>query len=245
MIRSILIWVFIGVIHTLIWVMVEIFISLFSHNGRKVHFYCVIPWSKIILWATSVRVEINGLDRIHKEKPSIYIPNHLSFFDIFALLAYLAVDFKFIFKEEIMRVPILGWAIRKAGYISIARSSPAKARRTFRQALDMIKNGTSLVIFAEGTRSKDGHLQPLKRGAFQLAMSSGSPIVPVAIKGSNKIMPKGSFKVRKGSITIQLGRPISTTNYNSKTMPDLIEKVTGCLRKMLEEENRSSLSSIS
>jgi 1-acyl-sn-glycerol-3-phosphate acyltransferase len=236
MIRSILIWVF-GVLHTLIWVMVVAFVSVFSHNGRKVHFYCAVPWARIILWASSVRVQIDGLNTIDKERASIYIPNHLSIFDIFALLAALPVDFKFIFKEEIMRVPMLGWAMRKAGYISIDRSSPAKARRTFKQAVDMIRNGTSLVIFAEGTRSRNGHLQPLKRGAFQLAIASGSPIVPVAIKGSNEIMPRGSFRLKGGSIAIQLGSPISTGTYNRKSMPQLIERVTGSLRKMLEEEH--------
>jgi len=236
MIRSIFIWAIFGVINTLIWALVGIFLSLFSPSGRIVHFYVGVPWSKIILWASGVRVETNGLNKIDKDKAYIYIPNHLSFFDIFALLAGLPVDFKFIFKEEIMRVPILGWAMRRAGYISISRSSPAKARRSVKQAVDMVKNGASLVMFAEGTRSKDGHLQPLKRGAFQLAISSGSPIVPIAIKGSNKVMPKGAFKLKKGFITIQLGTPISTVNYERKTMPELIERVTGSLRTMLEEE---------
>jgi len=181
-------------------------------------------------------VEINGLDIIDKDKTYIYIPNHLSFFDIFALLAYLPVDFKFILKKELMRIPILGWAMRRARYISIDRSSPAKAKSTFKQAVDRIKSGgASIVIFAEGTRSKNGHLQPLKRGAFYLAIESGAPIVPVAIKGTCKIMPKGSFKIKKGSITIKLGRPIETIHYKRQDMPDLIEKVTVCLKSMLEE----------
>jgi len=237
MIRSIFIWIFIGIINTFIWALVGILLSLFSATGRITHFYCGAPWSKIILWGSGVRVEINGLDAIQKEKTYIYIPNHLSFFDIFALLAYLPVDFKFILKESLLRIPILGWTMRRAKYISIDRSSPAKAKSTFKQAVDRIKSGASIVIFAEGTRSKNGHLQPLKRGAFYLAIDSGAPIVPVAIKGTYKIMPKGSFKIKKGSITIQLGRPISTINYSKKTMPDLIEKVTGCLRTMLEEVN--------
>jgi 1-acyl-sn-glycerol-3-phosphate acyltransferase len=236
MIRSIIIWAFIGIINTLIWALVGIFISLVSPTGRAVHFYCAVPWSKIILWASGVRVEIDGLDKIDKEKSYIYIPNHLSFFDIFALLAYLPVDFKFILKQELMRIPILGWAMRRAGYISIDRSSPSKARRTFKQAVERIRSGTSIVIFAEGTRGyDDGHLQPLKKGAFQLAIDSGLPIVPVAIKGSNKIMLKGSFKIQKGLIKIRLGRPISTVNYKKKNISDLIERVTGCLRKILEE----------
>jgi 1-acyl-sn-glycerol-3-phosphate acyltransferase len=238
MIRSIFIWAFFGVINTVIWSLLAIFLSLFSPSGRIPHFYVAVPWSKIILWASGVRVEIHGLNKIDKDKAYIYIPNHLSVFDIFALLACLPVDFKFIFKEEIMRIPILGWAMRRAGYISISRSSPAKARRSVKQAVHMVKNGASLLIFAEGTRSKDGHLQPLKKGAFQLAISSGSSIVPVAIKGSNKVMPKGAFKLKKGFITIQLGTPISTVNYERKTMPELIERVTGCLRAMLEEEHQ-------
>lgn len=240
MIRSIFIWAFVGVINTLIWSLFGIFLSVFSPSGRIVHFYCAAPWSKIILWGSGVRGEIHGLDNINKDKAYVYIPNHMSFFDIFALLAYLPVDFKFIAKAEIMRVPILGWAMRRAGYISIARSSPAKTRRSVKQAVDIVKNGASLLIFAEGTRSKDGHLQPLKKGAFQLAIASGSPIVPVAIKGTNKVMPKGSFKLKGGSITIQLGRPIPTLDYKKRTMPELIERTTACLMSMLEEENQKA-----
>jgi len=235
MIRSIFIWTFIGIINTFIWALFGIFLSLFSATGRITHFYCAALWSKTVLWGSGVKVEINGLDVIDKGKTYIYIPNHLSIFDIFAMLAYLPVDFKFILKKELMRIPILGWAMRRARYISIDRSSPAKAKRTFKQAVDRIKSGASIVIFAEGTRSKDGHLQPLKKGAFYLAIDSGAPIVPVAIKGTYKIMPKGSLEIKKGSITIQLGRPIETIHYKRQNMPDLIEKVTGCLKSMLEE----------
>jgi len=181
-------------------------------------------------------VEISGLSKIDKEKSHIYIANHLSFFDIFSLLAYLPVNFKFILKKELMHIPILGWAMRRAGYISIDRSSPTKAKCTIDRAVDKIKNGASFVIFAEGTRSYDGRLQPLKRGAFHLAIASGSPIVPVAIKGTNEIMPKGSFKIKKGFVTIQLDTPIETINYTKQTMPDLIDRVTNSLRTMLDEE---------
>jgi 1-acyl-sn-glycerol-3-phosphate acyltransferase len=234
MIRSIFLWIFIGIINTLIWALFGILLSIFTSSGRMIHFYCAVPWSKIILWGTGVRVKIHGLESIDRKKSYVYIPNHLSFFDIFSLLAYLPVDFKFILKGELMRIPILGWAMRKAGYIGIDRSSPAKAKSTFKKAVNRIKSGASIVIFAEGTRSKDGHLQPLKRGAFYLATESGTPIVPIAIKGTNTIMPKGSFKLNKGSATIQLGKPIETIHYTSNDMHDLIERVTGCLRSMLE-----------
>jgi len=82
MIRSLFIWTFIGVINTLVWALIGIFLSIFSASGKIVHFYCAVPWSKIILWGSGVRVKISGLDAIQKEKTYIYIPNHLSFFDI-------------------------------------------------------------------------------------------------------------------------------------------------------------------
>ncbi|HUT71078.1 MAG TPA: lysophospholipid acyltransferase family protein [Desulfatiglandales bacterium] len=237
MIRSLFFWVFFGIFNTLFWILFGILLSLFLAGSKTIHFYCAVPWAKIILWGTGVKVEIRGLPSIDRQKTYIFVPNHLSFFDIFSLLAYLSVDFKFILKKELMRIPVLGWSIKRAGYISINRSSPAKARRTFERAVDRIKSGTSLVMFAEGTRGYDGHLQPLKRGAFQLAVASGVPVVPVAIKGTKEIMPKGSFTIRKGSIVIQLGEPIETISYTKQTMPDLIERVSGAITAMLEEQD--------
>lgn len=236
MIKSIIFWIFL-VVHTLMWASFGILLSLFTKDDKIIHFYIAAPWSKIILWVTNVTVEIGGLNELDKDKSCIYIPNHLSYFDIFSLLAYLPVNFKFILKKELMKLPVFNWAVKRAGYISIDRSSPSKARRTFKQAVTMIQAGKSLVIFAEGTRSKSGNLQPLKKGAFQLAIASGVPIVPIAIKGSNNVMKKGDFKIKSGPITIQVGKPISTIGCKLKSMPELIERVTATLREMLEEKN--------
>ena len=235
-IRSLFLWVFFGIVNTLFWILFGILLTLFLASSRTIHFCCAVPWARTILWGTGVKVQIQGLSDIDKQKTYIFIPNHLSFFDIFSLLAYLPVDFKFVLKEELIRIPILGWSMKRAGYISIDRSSPAKARRTLEQAVDRIKRGTSLVMFAEGTRGYDGRLQPLKRGAFQLAMASGVPVVPVAIKGTREIMPKGSFALRKGSIVIQLEDPIETTTYTKQTMPELIERVSGSITAMLKKQ---------
>jgi 1-acyl-sn-glycerol-3-phosphate acyltransferase len=236
MIRSLFLWAFFGIANTLFWILFGILLTLFLASSRTIHFYCAVPWAKTILWGTGVKVQIRGLSNIDKQKAYIFIPNHLSFFDIFSLLAYLPVDFKFILKKELILIPILGWSMKRAGYISIDRSSPAKARRTLEKAVDRIKGGTSLVMFAEGTRGYDGRLQPLKRGAFQLAMASGVPVVPVAIKGTREIMPKGNFTIRKGSIVIQLEKPIETTTYTKQTMPELMERVSGSITAMLEKQ---------
>ncbi|MBW1689777.1 MAG: 1-acyl-sn-glycerol-3-phosphate acyltransferase [Deltaproteobacteria bacterium] len=234
MIRSIAIWT-LGLATTLGWTIIAAVYAAVSTSSKEIHFKCAAPWSRALLRITGVNVYTEGIENIQSTTSYIFIPNHTSFFDIFSLLAYLPVDFKFILKEELMRVPILSWGMRKAGYISISRSSPAKARRTLKGAINMIKKGTSLVIFAEGTRSYDGNLQPLKRGAFQLAMASGVPIVPVAIKGGNEIMAKGSFKLKKGAIRISVAKPISTETYGKEQMPALMGKVAESLRGMLEK----------
>jgi 1-acyl-sn-glycerol-3-phosphate acyltransferase len=231
-IRSIAIWA-LGLAATLGWAIAAVVYAALSASSKEIHFRCAAPWSRALLRIAGVRVYIEGIDLIEAATAYVYIPNHTSFFDIFSLLAYLPVDFKFILKEELMRLPILSWAMRKAGYISISRSSPARARKTLKGAIDMIKKGSSLVIFAEGTRSKDGRLQPLKRGAFQLAMASGAPIVPVAIKGSNEVMAKGSYKIQRGAIRITVAKPIPTKNFRKEQMPALIGRVTESLQAML------------
>jgi len=233
-IRSIAIWA-LGLAATLAWSIVVVIYTAFSASSEQIHFRCAVPWSRSILRISGVKVHTEGIDHIQPTAAYVYIPNHSSFFDIFSLLASLPVDFKFILKEELTGVPVLSWGMRKAGYISISRSSPARARKTLKGAIDMIKKGTSLVIFAEGTRSGDGTLQPLKRGAFQLAMASGAPIVPVAIKGSSDIMAKGSFKLNKGTIRITVADPIPTKYYRKGQMPLLVEKVTESLREMLDK----------
>jgi 1-acyl-sn-glycerol-3-phosphate acyltransferase len=233
-IRSIAIWA-LGLATTLGWAIAAVVYAALSASSKQIHVRCAVPWSRALLRISGVRVYTEGIDQIESATAYVYIPNHMSFFDIFSLLAYLPVDFKFILKEELMRVPILNWGMRKAGYISISRSSPARARKTLKGAIDMIKKGTSLVIFAEGTRSKDGTLQPLKRGAFQLAMASGAPIVPVAIKGSNEVMAKGSYKIKKGAIRITVAKPIPTKNYRKDQMPMLVGRVTESLRAMLDK----------
>jgi 1-acyl-sn-glycerol-3-phosphate acyltransferase len=234
MIRSVAIWV-LGLVATVGGSIVAAAYAAFSVSSEQIHGRCAVPWARALLRISGVRVYTEGTDQLQATTAYVFIPNHTSFFDIFSLLAYLPVDFKFILKEELMRVPILNWGMRKAGYISISRSSPAKARTTLKGAVNMIKDGTSLVIFAEGTRSHDGTLQPLKRGAFRLAMASGVPIVPVAIKGGNEIMAKGSFKVKKGSIRITVAKPIPTKNYRKDQMPTLMGMVTESLRAMLDK----------
>jgi 1-acyl-sn-glycerol-3-phosphate acyltransferase len=200
-------------------------ISVVDKNGRKVHFHCAVPWARTILRVCGIRVNVQGLENVDPNVPRIYMTNHQSFFDIFALLACLPVNFKFILKQELMKIPFLGPAMKKAGYIGIEREDPRKAVLSMKQAADRIRNGASVVIFPEGTRSSDGRLQEFKRGGFNLAIKAGCDIVPIGIQGSFRVAPKGSLRIRRGSFGLRIGRPVSLSGLGKRDIPLLMERV--------------------
>jgi len=223
-------------IHTIVFCVWAFILAPFDKkNGRTIHFYVAVPWAKTILRVCGIRVKRRGVENVNARRPRIYMSNHQSYFDIFALLAYLPVDFKFILKQELMRIPFLGLAMRQAKYIGIQREDPRKAIRSINQAAEKIRNGTSVVIFPEGTRSVDGRLQPFKRGGFNLALKAGCDIVPVTINGSHRIAPKGSLNINKGHFSMHIGKPISVKGFTKKNLTQLMDRVGDAMRNQLGE----------
>jgi 1-acyl-sn-glycerol-3-phosphate acyltransferase len=153
------------------------------------------------------------------------MPNHQSNFDIPVLLGHLTVQFRWLAKMELFKIPIFGHAMRKAGYISIDRKNRESAFKSLAVAAEKIKNGVSVLIFPEGTRSRDGKIQAFKKGGFVMAIDSGVPIVPVTISGTREIMTKGQFRVNSGQIRISIQQPIDTTIYSRDTKEALMERV--------------------
>ncbi|MBW2433993.1 MAG: 1-acyl-sn-glycerol-3-phosphate acyltransferase, partial [Deltaproteobacteria bacterium] len=146
-------------------------------------------------------------------------------FDIPVLLGYLTVQFRWLAKMELFKIPIFGHAMRKAGYISIDRNNRESAFKSLELAAEKIRNGVSVLIFPEGTRSRDGRIQPFKKGGFVMAIESGVPIVPVIISGARAIMTKGKFRVNPGQIRLSIQKPIDTTIYSRDTKEALMERV--------------------
>ena len=206
-----------------------IVLALFGASPRFVHFKLAVPWAKVILKVCGVKVSSEGLERIPKDMPTIFMVNHVSYFDIFVLLARLPVDFKFIVKQELMGIPILGRAMRKAGYIGIEREDPRKALKSMHEAAQKIRSGASVLIFPEGTRSPDGTLQSFKPGGFHLTLKSGCDIIPVTIIGSRGIVPKGSWRINKGLIRLIVGEPIPIQDYSKRNMGEMMERVRSAM----------------
>jgi 1-acyl-sn-glycerol-3-phosphate acyltransferase len=224
-----------GMIRTLcitIWVCVAtlvagtavIVLSFFVRSGNFLHRIAGV-WGRSILAVSRIKVSVKGLSNIDPSSPYIYMPNHQSNFDIPVLLGHLRVQFRWLAKMELFKIPIFGRAMRKAGYISINRYDRESAFESLNVAAEKIKGGVSVLIFPEGTRSRDGKIRPFKKGGFVLAIDSGVPIVPVVITGTRAIMPKGRFRVYPGHVSMVVHKPIETSTYTRKTKEALMENV--------------------
>jgi 1-acyl-sn-glycerol-3-phosphate acyltransferase len=134
-----------------------------------------------------------------------------------------------------MRIPLFGFAMKRARYVAIDREEPRKAVRSINEAVSKIKQGASMLIFPEGTRSEDGKLQPFKTGGFRLALKAGCDVVPVAITNSRNIVPKGSLRINKGTIAMNIGTPISVKDYSKKDMDKLMAQVREAILSQMGE----------
>lgn len=236
MVRSVLLWV--SIVISTVGLSILAFVTFpFDRNGNIVHHYARW-WAKIQLLVSGVRVKVGGLEHLDKERPYIYMSNHQGSYDIFALLSCLPVQFRWIAKKELFAIPILGWAMGAANYISIDRSGRRGALESIERAARKIKGGVSVVIFPEGTRSRDGSIQPFKRGGFTLALKSGVPIIPITINGSRDVMARDSMRVRPGEIRVSVDRAIQTTPFSLRERNVLMEKVRETIEGNLAADGR-------
>ncbi len=232
MIRTILVWSCI-VIDTLIMGSLVMIVYLFDRSGRTGHAVARF-WARVIVWASGVKVRTEGLEHVRGEGPYLFMSNHQGAYDIFALEGHLPFHFKWLAKKELFSIPVLGWAMTAAGYISIDREGTRKTVKAMNEAARKIREGMSLVIFPEGSRSPDGSIQPFKKGGFTLAIKSKVPIIPIAITGSREIMPKGKWTATSGEIRIRIDHPIDLRDYSMKDWRSLMEKVSQRISRNLE-----------
>jgi len=190
-------------------------VSPFDRNGKLFRWFPWI-WAKIILWTFGIRVIVKGLEHIENGKPYIFVSNHASMADIPAVMLALNGNVNIVFKKSLTYIPIWGWALRFGTFIMIDRSNPRDAIHSIDRAAQSIRNGHSVIMFAEGTRTIDGKLQPFKRGAFSLAMKARVSVVPLTINNTFKILPKGSLNVKPTDISMVLEKPINTDRLNGK-----------------------------
>jgi 1-acyl-sn-glycerol-3-phosphate acyltransferase len=192
-------------------------------------------WARAVLRSAGVRLEVRSRAALQPDRPYVFMANHLSTVDIWAVLVAIPVSFRFIAKKQLGAVPFFGWAMRAGRFIFIDRQNAVAARRSIEEAARRIRSGQSVVIFPEGTRSRDGRLASFKKGGFHLALTSGVDIVPVAIRGSDRAMAPGKLLIRCGPVSLEMDDPIPTAGLKPEDRDALVERVRGRIAAMLHE----------
>ncbi len=197
------------IVYTILWGTLGVLIGLVDRSGRGL-IWVARNWIAWVLRSCSVRVIVEGLENVDLRRPQVFMSNHQSVFDIGAIVTTIPVEWRFVAKRELTRIPFFGWAMALGGHVIVDRGNRAQAIASLDRAAGQIARGTNVIIFPEGTRSPTGELRSFKKGGFHLALAAQVPIVPVTVSGSTRITPKRSLRVESGEIKIVYGKPIPT-----------------------------------
>ena len=184
-------------------------ILVFVTEPRTVARFSAIPWARLMAWITPMRVQVEGRENIDPDQSYVLVSNHQSQYDIFVLYGWLGIDFKWVMKKELRKVPGIGIACARLGHIFIDRFNRQEAIAALEGAKARIVDGTSVIFFPEGTRSRDGRLKPFKKGAFRMAVDLGLPILPLTVAGTRDVLPAGTSDLFPGSARLIIHPPVS------------------------------------
>ena len=213
--------------------MATLFTALFTiicfpwKNGAAPHTIQVM-WSRSILWLLLVPIRVTGTENINPKQSYVFVANHQSFLDVFAVYGWLPNYFKWLMKKELRKVPLVGTACVVAGHIFVDRSNPRAALQSVEMIKKELVDGISTVIYPEGTRTKTGEMGRFKPGAFKIAMDLNLPVVPLSLGGFFEAMPSGRAYVNPGSrVTLHIGKPIDISQFTdiNEAMAAVREKV--------------------
>jgi 1-acyl-sn-glycerol-3-phosphate acyltransferase len=199
-------------------------LGIFDKSGNLSHKIAAL-WSKLICQWNGIKVEITGIENVLPDRPQIFIANHQSYYDIFALSGYLAVQLRWVSKAVLFRIPFMGWAMSAAGYISVERNNRRQSYQAFLNTLEAIKAGSSIVVFPEGTRSEKGTIGIFKKGSQLLAQRAKVPIVPITIIGTRDIIRKGSMLIRPKTVRIIISPCITLEGDDTKKGDKILQEV--------------------
>jgi 1-acyl-sn-glycerol-3-phosphate acyltransferase len=197
-------------------------------------------WSRAILGAAGVQLTVKTHTSLDPKTPYVFMANHASASDIFSLFVAIPFPVRMIAKKQLGRIPFFGWAMHAGRFIFIDRQNPIAARRSIDEAARRIQSGQSVLLFPEGTRTRDGNMGPFKKGGFHLAIASGASIVPCGIRGSRAVWPRGSALIHSGAIHVEVGEPISTEGLTDDDRDALLERVRALILEMTTRERELS-----
>ncbi|MCW9097894.1 MAG: 1-acyl-sn-glycerol-3-phosphate acyltransferase [Ignavibacteriaceae bacterium] len=223
------------ILNTIAVCLTIIIISPFDKKGNTVH-YIGKFWSLLNIFLSGTRLTIRGKEKINTNLTHIVMSNHQSLFDVWALIGKIPLQIRWIVKAEIRKIPIFGYTLERMGHIYVDRKKRAAAYISLETAAGKIKNGTSVIIFPEGTRSNDGHLLKFRMGGIIMALKSGVPILPVTVNGSRFVLPKNTLALMPGKIEVVVGDMIDASTYDENNKNELMEKIRSAIHENLDLE---------
>jgi 1-acyl-sn-glycerol-3-phosphate acyltransferase len=223
------------IVNTLVFALLAGALGFFDKSGNSGHRLAAQPWARSILTMVGVRIRLKGMEHLDPKRGYILTANHLSLFDILVLLAGLPLQFRWMAKKEVFRIPVMGWAMKRVGYISIDRENKEEAWKSVHAGKAKLSQGLSLMFFPEGTRSPDGELKRFKSGAFVLSLESGAPVGPISIVGTHEIMPKKSVLFHPGTVDMIVSPPIDPSFFSVETRYEFAQVVRSQIAVELEK----------
>lgn len=219
--------VLVGLLTLVVGVPAIVLTLLLPGRARKGRLFCFVSriYSRIVCRLLGIRVVARGTRNVDPDRPYVFMSNHVSHADSPALAVVIPHPLHWVFKKELARIPVFGWALLSGGQIMVDRSSPEKSKAALSEALSGLSGNNSVLIYPEGTRSRDGTLQPFKKGGFRMALDAGLPIVPVRVSGSREIVAADTLRIRPGTVIVEIFRPIETRGRTTADIPDLMARV--------------------
>ncbi len=216
--------------------LVETIIGLFSKNTRaRIACFVVRYLFKVILFLSGTHYTVKGLDNIPDNQAVLYVGNHNSYFDIILSGAVIPTSIRYVSKKEIKKVPIINLWMYYMNCLFIDRADVRQGLQTINKGAELVKNGWSIFIFPEGTRSKTGEMAAFKEGSFKIAQKSGCPVVPVAFTNTSSILEKHFPKIKSANVTIEFGRPICIDELPKDQKKKLGALSQEAIQKMIDE----------
>lgn len=223
------------VVSTVFFATIGFFVSLFDSTGN-VQIGVARVWARLILLVAGVRVRTRGLEKLKTGASYVIACNHSSYMDTPVILTYVHVQFRFLAKSGLFKIPFLGLHLARAGHLPVPREDPRAAIKTMSDAARNIREkGISMLIFPEGGRTPDGELKAFKEGGAYIAIKAGVPLVPVAIHGTRAVVPMHSGIVRSGPVALLVGDPIDTANLTLQDRGRITAEARRQIEQMLAE----------
>ncbi|MDR3217614.1 MAG: 1-acyl-sn-glycerol-3-phosphate acyltransferase [Dysgonamonadaceae bacterium] len=207
---------------------------------RFFSYYPGMWWSKSTCMLTLCPVKVSGREKLDKKQSYIFISNHQGAYDIFLIYGYIGQSIKWVMKKSLRKIPFVGKACESAGFIFVDSSSPKAAAQTIRDAEEKLKNGASIAIFPEGSRTRTGKMGKFKKGAYQMAIDLKLPIVPITINGSYEVLPIGSYRIHPHKMELIIHDPIPTAQFSFTSIREAAVKI-GELVEISKQQIESEL----